>query len=491
MSGVNSASTSTGAGTVWPERAAIALIAIPVALFFATWIRPELGVAAALVVLWGAWRVGRGVVATPMPSRGALVWLGVLAIVWTWLAGLGGFFQQMPDHNFRNAMLHDLIGNSWPVIWDAPEGLVAMDYYLAWSLVPALVGKVLGWTGATLAMAIVCAWGIFLVLLLFARSVPSWKWWIPVVFLLWSGQDILGWALRTRFTFAGMQFIDSWCYPPLWYLSHMMNFFCIPHLAIPTWLITLMIAARSVGPSGVAALAALLFPLAPYQMLGLLPFAAWGASQGDGSLAARWRKALTAENLVVPVLVLAMCAPLYLGNMGAGAQSGWFFENSPSSLPAGVILAVFLLAEVLLVGAAIWWCGQRTHLLLLALVVLSLIPLRQSGLSNDLALKASMPGLVILTLLAARALTTSPSVPARWLLIGLFCLGAFTPLHQVWVAARWTVQDPYTLEEDFIRTFDPDPPPTHTYQRFLVNFRSHPLHELPVLRWMLGQPRSP
>jgi len=471
----------------WPERAAIGLIAIPVALFFALWFQPLLGIPAAAVVLWGGWRLGGMVVPSPLPSRAAMAWLAFLAIVWTWVAGLGGFFQQMPDHNFRNALLHDLIGNSWPVVWTAPEGTVALDYYLAWSLVPALVGKIAGWTAATLAMAAICATGAFLVLVLFVRAVGAWRWWIPMVFLLWSGLDILGWALRTRLTFEGMQHIDSWCYPPLWYLSHMLNYFCVPHLAIPTWLITLVVAGRSVGPGGLAGLSALLFPLAPYQLLGLLPFVAWETfPAGGGKFRIRWREMATPVNFALPLVALAMCAPLYLGNLGAGQQSGWFFENSPSSMSPAIILAVFVVVEVLLAGAAILWCGQRDRLVMLALVVLCLIPLRQSGLSNDLALKASMPGLAILTLFTAKALVSAPGSLARWFLIGVFTLGAITPLHELRMAARWTLKDPYTLEEDFIRTFDPSRPPTHSYRQFLSNFRSRPLEETPLLRWMLG-----
>ena len=176
--------------------------------------------------------------------------LAVLATLWTWEAGIGGFFQQMPDHNFRNALLHDLINHPWPVAWNTSHGVVALDYYLGWSLIPAVVGKVLGWKAATLAMAAICGAGVFLVLLIFVRVVGVWRWWIPLVFVLWSGMDIVGWALRTRLSFEGMQYIGMWSYPPLWYLSNMMNFFCVPHLSIPTWLITLMVAGRRIGPGG-------------------------------------------------------------------------------------------------------------------------------------------------------------------------------------------------------------------------------------------------
>lgn len=477
---------SSSSEVAWPERIAILLLAIPVALFFGTWFRPMVGVPAAAVALWSAWRLTRMVAPSPLPSRGALAGLAVVALLWTWIAGLGGLFEQMWDHNFRNALLHDLIDHSWPVTWKTPKGDVALDYYLAWSMIPSLVGKVLGWRAATLSMAAICAAGAFLVLLLFVRVVGVWRWWVPAVFLLWSGMDIVGWGLRREFDI-NMFFIETWCHPPLWFTSHMINYFCIPHLSLPLWLITFMVAGRRIGPQGVVALTAFLFPLAPFQTVGLVPFAIWGALQGPGNLPDRIRRALTLDNLLFPVVAFAMCAPLYLGNVGAGQGAGWFWENSPSSLPPAVILLVFLVVEVLAAGVAVWMCGQRDRLLVLTLLVLCLIPLRQSGATNDFALKVPMAGLAILTIYTARAFASRPRGVAKWLLVGVFALGAFTPAHEIWTAARYTVTDPDGWEADGIRTFDPSVAPGPSFHQCVPNFRSRPLDQTPVLRWMLGK----
>lgn len=474
----------------WPERLAIAMVAFPVAFFFATWFRPLLGVPAAALAIWTAWSVAKGVVPAPLPSRRALGFLVVLALVWTWIAGLGGFFQQMPDHNFRNALLHDLIDQSWPVFWNTKDGVVVLDYYLGWSLLPALVGKALGWKAAIYTMAAICMAGAFLVLLIFVRVVGAWRWWIPFVFILWSGMDILGWAIRTKLSFEGMLYLGNWSYPPLWYLSNMTDYFCTPHLALPTWLLTLIIAGRRIDHRKTPGLSALLFPLAPYQMVGLLPFVAWAALQGEGGFRQRLAKTLTPVNLLLPIVAFAMCAPYYLANAGAGQEAGWFFENSPSTTSPWIILAVFLLLEVLLVGLAIWMCGQRDFLLLLALAFLCLVPLRQSGLSNDLALKVSMPGLAILTFYTAKALLPGARTWARWLLVGVFAIGVVTPVHETWLATRWTLRDIHSLEADNIRSFDPNLPQTHYYVKFVGNFLSRPLEGYPLLRWMLADGTS-
>ena len=196
------------------------------------------------------------------------------------------------------------------------------------------------------------------------------------------------------------------------------------------------------------------------------------------------------ENVVLPLVVLAMCAPFYLGNAGAGRGSGWFYENSPSSFSPWIIFIAFLVVEVLAAGVAIWMCGLHDRLVLLAMVVLCLIPLRQSGLSNDLALKVSMPGLAILTLFTAKALVSGSRGWARWVLMAVFALGVVTPIHESWLAARWTLADPRSLEEDAIRTFDPALVPVSSYEKFRDNFRSRSLDGLPLLGWMLAREPS-
>jgi hypothetical protein len=470
----------------WPERTAIAVIGVPVALFFVTWYRPLVGIPGSVVALWGTWTLMNSIRPSRMPSRRALLVLALIAVGWTSTTGLGGLFQQMWDHNFRNALLHDLIENSWPVVWDTPRGTVALDYYLAWSMVPALVGKLLGWKAATLSTAVMAGGGVFLVLLLFARVVGTWRWWLGPVFLLWSGLDVMGWVVRGGFPGEAV-FFESWSLP-LWYLSNQINFNCISHLVVPSWIVTLLIVGRQIGPGGAVALSAFLVPLAPFQAIGVAPFVLWALLQGDGSTWQRVRRGFTLENVLVPLVFLAICAPLYMANQGAGVHSGWFYELAPSpTLRTWVKFASFWILEILLPSAAIWFAKQRDGLLILAVAVLCVIPLRRAGLSNDLALKVSVPGLLILTLYTARAFLSSPKGWARWFLVGVFTLGSVTPLYELWVSIRLTRENRGSLEVDGIRTFDPTRPPDFAEGDFLVNFRSKPLEDVPALKWMLDR----
>lgn len=476
----------------WPERLAIGLLALPVALFLGFWFRPLLGVPAAGLALWSSWRLIRGVSPLPLPPRRALVLTAVVALAWTWTAGLGGLFHQEWDHNFRNALLHDLINHPWPVVWNGPQGHVALDYYLAWSLAPALVGKLLGWRAATLAMAGICALGVFLVMLILARIVGTWRWWIPFLVVLWSAPDILGWGMRWVYDGGFMShetFVDAWSFP-LWFLSNTVNYFCVAHLVVPGWIVTLLVVGRRVDSRVVVALSAFLVPLAPFLALGIAPFVAWSALQGGGTVRDRILRAATFDNLVVPAAFLSLCLPLFLWNQGLGKESGWFFEYAPSpTFTTWIKYSGFWIIEILLPAVAIRASGYRDNLLALVVATLVLISLRRAGLSNDLALKVSTPALFVLMLLTVRGLLESGGGPrSRWLLVGVVALGMASPLQEFYRSTRGTLLHAESMEADKIRTFDPNTTPPFWEAKYVTNFHSRPIPEPSVLHWMLGVP---
>lgn len=63
-----------------------------------------------------------------------------ISAIWVYMSGIGGFVWQRADWHARNALMHDLIDNSWPVIFEDGGGLV---YYLCFWMIPAWLGAVL------------------------------------------------------------------------------------------------------------------------------------------------------------------------------------------------------------------------------------------------------------------------------------------------------------------------------------------------------------
>lgn len=82
-----------------------------------------------------------------------------------WIIGLGifGIFSQSGDMTGRNAMFKDLVDLSWPVIYPVNGAVV---YYHGHWLVAALIGKLMGYTIAQIALFLWSLLGLVLVVLL-------------------------------------------------------------------------------------------------------------------------------------------------------------------------------------------------------------------------------------------------------------------------------------------------------------------------------------
>ena len=96
--------------------------------------------------------------------------------IWCSLSGLGGFTEQTGDWKKHNVLLRDLIDKPWPVRYDF-NGEGVMSYYIAGYLIPAIVGKILNFDYAQIAMLIWAVIGIFIACLylyrIFGKNKPS------------------------------------------------------------------------------------------------------------------------------------------------------------------------------------------------------------------------------------------------------------------------------------------------------------------------------
>lgn len=81
-------------------------------------------------------------------EKKAIVLLIIGTILIVWLSGIGGFFPQTYDHIVRNPIFRDLIVEKWPVFYS--EMNASLDYYFAFWLFPALIGKILYYVGMPL-----------------------------------------------------------------------------------------------------------------------------------------------------------------------------------------------------------------------------------------------------------------------------------------------------------------------------------------------------
>lgn len=150
------------------------------------------------------------------------------AIAYTSLSGAGGWGFQLSDWIKHNAVLKDLIQHTWPVAWSqVPQeprvGDYRLIYYLAYYLPSALIGKLISWQAANLALFLWTALGVWLSLLWFTKLSRARKSLtlilIVAYFILAGGLDSVGyWFVQNKISWDwGIPSIEYWT--GLWHWS--------------------------------------------------------------------------------------------------------------------------------------------------------------------------------------------------------------------------------------------------------------------------------
>lgn len=451
-------------------------LALPYLILFCGWLRWWLALpAVALVAVGCSQIVGRAnrLFAAPglapqAPTFGwaQLLLLGVVALLLSGLSGMGGYGVQEGDYLKHNAVLKSLIEQPWPVMLTTDVGRFPLVYYTAWYLPAALLGKVAGWTAAN---HFLFAWGtvgLVLSMLWFCLLARRLNWLAIAVFVAFSGLDVVGAAFLKLLAFDWAAFdwshldwgslkwwdweIRWWAGPCTWsYSSHLAQLFWVPQQALGGWIVTGMIvhlfwrgddAARR-PMFFVTALSAL---WSPFVTLGLAPLLAADFLFDGRRFAKRVRAWLTVPNLcgagllgLTGLYYLARTRPIPFTD---DPVSRFRFFSTPewSGLAFLWRVLLFFLLEVGLLALLAWVvrppATRRCRgLLALGLVFLLLLPLFRYGRNNDLAMRASMPCLMVLALFLAKALLDQTANRTRRLILaGALAVAATNPVAEVY-----------------------------------------------------------
>lgn len=167
---------------------------IPIIIFFCGWLKPIIAFFCIICLLVGFSRIYRTEREKELNfciSYNVLITLAAVILIWMFFAGCGGFLSvQRSDLHWRNATFRDLIEYSWPVIY--PETKNALVYYFVFWMVPALVGKIFGFTAANAMLFLWIFLGIFLTIIylclaLQVKSVRELSV-LLLVFIVWGGK---------------------------------------------------------------------------------------------------------------------------------------------------------------------------------------------------------------------------------------------------------------------------------------------------------------
>lgn len=438
--------------SAWPLRLAYLYLALPVAIFFAAWLRWYFALPLLALLGWGLVKAMIDAPAVWRPEKGGRTFFigltcAAVIVVAVTLSGVGGFMFQNSDHYWRNAIFDTLLEYDWPVLdVNAAGRPVMLVYYIGFWLPAALVGKAFGSVAGYTFQAIWTVAGVGIAWLLICAKLKRHSVVPLVLFFCFSGLDIVILLLK------GVPV--TWTTHLEWGLDHFQfssfttQLFWVFNQAVPAWVLTLCLLLQEKNGHMVFLLSlAMINCTLPF--VGMLPIAAtlaltrrYGRARGKARLIAWLKDTFTPINLLCGGAV-GIAGFLYVASNSRATAGG----EAQSSGPVGLVwqsfdsfwaflvrYGVFLLFEVLLYFFLVFKYEKREPLFWVAGVSLCVIPLFSVGISNDFCMRASIPALLVLYLMVAKSVELSYNKKENRILIPLLiCLviGATTPAHEV------------------------------------------------------------
>ena len=266
--------------------AAYITLALPLCVFMLGWLKlyvavPATGILVACLV-WLCLRDWKGEKKSLSLPIGHFVGVVALLCVVVFLSGIAQVGVSDSDIPYRNAIFHDIVAYDWPVVY---ESGAAMTYYVAFWMVPALVGKLLGLGAGYVALYLFAVFILTLVYLLLACflgfDTPGKMWLLALFLVLWSGvhylaaafMSLCGWSLYDyNIITDGSAYMDKFYNGESfnWYYRSNLSVLSQTYNQMMIWVaVALAVSKRS--PRGYMALGLMTLPYSPWGFIGLIP----------------------------------------------------------------------------------------------------------------------------------------------------------------------------------------------------------------------------
>jgi hypothetical protein len=246
-----------------------------------------------------------------------------------------------------------------------------------------------------------------------------------VLFLLFSGLDLVGWLIHGGD--ASLLVHKEWWASSNYafaYDGHATLFIWVPQHALAGMLgmaLLLLNGKQPTPPQAVGLLGAAVLFWSPFAALGLMPFALAAAVRGGPSAFLDGGNILCATVLGIPLIG-------YLTAGAADVPHGFSWNHPGFSM---ISYVEFLILEVGLYLLALRLCGWE-HLRHPAIVIamLLVLPLYRIGAFNDFTMRACIPALMLVGIAAAAAMTEVRSLRCIPLAILMFA-GSITSVLEI------------------------------------------------------------
>lgn len=421
---------------------------VPFLIFMAGWVKAVLSIPAIVLLAVGLYKQYgensdlKKAIKIDGISIGLIM---VIAFLWCWSAGIGGFFYQSPDHQFRNAVFHDLVSESWPVRYEKyGTGLV---YYLGIWIVPAVFGKIALWVGLpqdyawTVSGAVLLLWcsaGVMLLVLLlcfyFKQSTLQGIIVLLMVTVGFSGLDIIGELWKNGFPIG--DHIEWWS-GYFQFRSNTTGLFWAYNQAVPCWLMTVLLLSEENVRSFGFVLGVTLF-YSPFAVVGVAGCAMVMAARmlwiqwRSGRRKQAWKDCLSYHNITAVFIIVPVLSAYYACNAGVSSRIRLCWEDY-GGVRSGIIgtWILFLLLE-----AGIYIClfirqeyqNPLANMTILTLIAGSVLSIGEAG-EVVFRISATMPALFILMCFVIKIIFAGDK-RSRIAALLVISIGAGTPVTE-------------------------------------------------------------
>lgn len=425
-------------------------LTIPFLIFVVTWLKLQYAAVCCViigVVLFRIFRNGTKNVECEKISyleQKTLLLAFALIAVWVGMSGMGCMVFQNEDHVWRNGMFELLVNQDWPIRMEVhtEREIVqkGFSYYLGFWLPAACIGKVFGLNVGYKFQMIWAVLGIYLFYIILCKLLKRISLWPLVLFVLFSGMDIVGYYLIGKDLQAVLQteHLEWWC-SLFQYSSFTTQLFWVFNQAIPAWLATILIVEQEDNKQIVFVLAlTILNCTMPF--VGLIPFVIYKIfffpsinkeERRNMVFLQRVKGVLNYDNIVAAG-VIGIISLLYL-NKGIG--SGMFSIGLIDLRGGGWLLyLLFFMIECGAMWFGIWWAHQDKPMFYIAFVWLAICPLLKLYGDKNFCMRASIPALVVLFVYVAQALIKAIELKRvkNFIAIALLIvMGSVTPFHEM------------------------------------------------------------
>jgi hypothetical protein len=420
---------------------------LPFVLFLIGWTKPIVSIPVLIVLAVCFFRMVRSFPELWFPNISRddffkIAFILFVIFVWVYFSGIGRLVFQNGDHLYRNALFQTLVEEKWPIINFSPpienyKKPVALVYYFGFWLPPAIIGKLLGLTAGYITQIIWTSTGIFLFYyLIIAKYVQKIVFWPLLVFIFFSGLDILGmYLLGRKISDVSSTAHIEWWGSPFQFSSITTQLFWVFNQAVPVWLTTLVLLIQK-NNRYIAVVIALTMITSTLPFVGLVMLAICIVTRNSilennhKQVMVSLRDIFSFENIIGGGIT-GIISFLFLKTNISGNIIG--FLNYQSIKGTVLLWFLFYIVEAGIYLVALWKYQKCNYLLYYCALWLAVCPWIIVGYGHDFCMRASIPALVIVMLLVIDTINKSRSVRDFKTLIAIvviLAIGSSTPIKE-------------------------------------------------------------